>query len=230
MRPTCTPSTTRSHRAHGARRRDRPRTVDLGSACTARDASSTRPTATTSASGDIPAFTAWSAMRFSWTAPSAVRAQLKIPSGQELAAAASGFPANRNPGSISWLRQSTAPGYSPAASCLWLRLPSASRCAASILENWRTEFNLTSEQIGYLQGAGLFPFAISIILFSLIIDRLGNGVSMAIAFTLACAFGGRYSGGALPAGRSGRKSGGGSGRAEGRLYAALCRDLHFCAR
>jgi len=55
---------------------------------------------------------------------------------------------------------------------------------ASILENWRTEFNLTSEQIGYLQGAGLFPFAISIILFSLIIDRLGNGVSMTIAFTL----------------------------------------------
>ena len=54
----------------------------------------------------------------------------------------------------------------------------------AILENWRTEFNLTQEQIGYLQGAGLFPFAISIILFSLIIDRLGNGVSMAIAFTL----------------------------------------------
>lgn len=54
----------------------------------------------------------------------------------------------------------------------------------SILENWRTEFQLTGEQIGYLQGAGLFPFAISIILFSLIIDKLGNGVSMAIAFTL----------------------------------------------
>ena len=54
----------------------------------------------------------------------------------------------------------------------------------SILENWRTEFQLTSEQIGYLQGAGLFPFAISIILFSLIIDKLGNGKSMAIAFTL----------------------------------------------
>src|ERR1051325_9521267 len=55
---------------------------------------------------------------------------------------------------------------------------------ASILENWRSEFNLTQEQIGYLQGVGLFPFAISIILFSLIIDRLGNGKSMAIAFTL----------------------------------------------
>src|ERR671923_48328 len=52
---------------------------------------------------------------------------------------------------------------------------------AAILENWRSEFNLTQEQIGYLQGVGLFPFAISIILFSLIIDRIGNGVSMAIA-------------------------------------------------
>src|SRR5690606_36450337 len=55
---------------------------------------------------------------------------------------------------------------------------------AAILEDWRSEFNLTQEQIGYILGAGLFPFAISIILFSLVIDRLGNGVSMAIAFVL----------------------------------------------
>ena len=55
---------------------------------------------------------------------------------------------------------------------------------AAILQEWRAEFNLSQEQIGYLLGAGLFPFAISIILFSLIIDRIGNGVSMAIAFTL----------------------------------------------
>ncbi len=55
---------------------------------------------------------------------------------------------------------------------------------AAILDQWRAEFNLSQEQIGYLLGAGLFPFAISIILFSLIIDRLGYGVSMAIAFTL----------------------------------------------
>lgn len=55
---------------------------------------------------------------------------------------------------------------------------------AAILEDWRADFNLSQEQIGYLLGAGLFPFAISIILFSLIIDKLGNGVSMAIAFTL----------------------------------------------
>jgi MFS family permease len=55
---------------------------------------------------------------------------------------------------------------------------------AAILDSWRVEFNLSLEQIGYLLGAGLFPFAISIILFSLIVDRLGNGVSMAIAFGL----------------------------------------------
>lgn len=55
---------------------------------------------------------------------------------------------------------------------------------AAILDQWRVEFNLSQEQIGYLLGAGLAPFAVSIILFSLIIDRLGNGVSMAIAFTL----------------------------------------------
>ena len=54
----------------------------------------------------------------------------------------------------------------------------------AIINDWRVEFNLTQEQIGYLLGAGLFPFAISIILFSLVIDRIGNGVSMAIAFRL----------------------------------------------
>jgi MFS family permease len=55
---------------------------------------------------------------------------------------------------------------------------------AAILQDWRADFNLSQEQIGYLLGAGLFPFAISIILFSLVIDRIGNGISMAIAFTL----------------------------------------------
>lgn len=55
---------------------------------------------------------------------------------------------------------------------------------AAILGDWRVEFNLSQEQIGYILGAGLFPFAISIILFSLIQDRIGNGISMAIAFGL----------------------------------------------
>jgi MFS family permease len=54
---------------------------------------------------------------------------------------------------------------------------------AAILGSWAAEFNLSHEQIGYILGAGFFPFA-TIILFSLIIDRIGNGMSMAIAFTL----------------------------------------------
>ena len=55
---------------------------------------------------------------------------------------------------------------------------------AAILEDWRVQFNLSQEQLGYILGAGLFPFAITIILFSLIQDRLGNGRSMVVAFTL----------------------------------------------
>ena len=53
---------------------------------------------------------------------------------------------------------------------------------AMILDDWRAEFNLSGEQIGYLVGAGLYPFAISIILFSLVVDRIGYGVSMVLAF------------------------------------------------
>src|SRR4051812_50138710 len=51
-----------------------------------------------------------------------------------------------------------------------------------VLEDWRSQFNLTQEQIGVIQGVGLFPFAISIILFSLIIDRIGYGTAMVFAF------------------------------------------------
>ncbi len=53
---------------------------------------------------------------------------------------------------------------------------------AMILDDWRAQFNLSGEQIGYLVGAGLYPFAISIILFSLVVDRIGYGVSMVLAF------------------------------------------------
>ncbi len=56
-----------------------------------------------------------------------------------------------------------------------------------------TEFNLDSVKIGELIGAGLWPFAISIILFSLVIDRIGYKVAMLFSFvsfavylTLAC--------------------------------------------
>src|SRR4051812_7036087 len=44
------------------------------------------------------------------------------------------------------------------------------------------QFRLAEEQKGILGGVGLFPFAISIILFSLIVDRIGYGVTMTFAF------------------------------------------------
>ena len=53
---------------------------------------------------------------------------------------------------------------------------------ALIIESWGTEFDLTEVQKGEIFGVGLWPFAISIILFSLIIDRIGYGTAMIFAF------------------------------------------------
>jgi MFS family permease len=52
----------------------------------------------------------------------------------------------------------------------------------AVLEDWAKEFSLSEEQKGIIQGVGLYPFAISIILFSLIIDRIGYGTAMVLAF------------------------------------------------
>jgi MFS family permease len=54
---------------------------------------------------------------------------------------------------------------------------------ANLITEWGNLYNLTETQKGALQGAGLFPFAVSIILFALIIDKIGYGRSMAIAWT-----------------------------------------------
>lgn len=51
-----------------------------------------------------------------------------------------------------------------------------------IIDDWGREFNLNQTQKGQIFGAGLYPFAISIVLFSLIIDRIGYGVAMVFAF------------------------------------------------
>ncbi len=51
-----------------------------------------------------------------------------------------------------------------------------------VLDDIGTQFNLSKEQLGTLGGVGLFPFAISIILFSLIVDRIGYGIAMTFAF------------------------------------------------
>lgn len=53
---------------------------------------------------------------------------------------------------------------------------------AMIIGDWGREFGLDSTQQGELFGAGLYPFAISIILFSLVIDKIGYKVSMLIGF------------------------------------------------
>jgi MFS family permease len=55
---------------------------------------------------------------------------------------------------------------------------------AMLLNTLGVEFDLSESQKGALQGAGLFPFALSIIFFSLIIDRIGYGRAMAFAWFL----------------------------------------------
>jgi MFS family permease len=55
---------------------------------------------------------------------------------------------------------------------------------ALIIGDWAAEFNLTETQKGELLGVGLWPFAISIVLFSLVIDRIGYRNAM--IFGLIC--------------------------------------------
>ncbi|RIK88180.1 MAG: MFS transporter [Planctomycetota bacterium] len=58
----------------------------------------------------------------------------------------------------------------------------AVRYSPQVLASWQQQFTLTEEQKGTLIGVGLYPFAISIILMSLVVDRLGYGTTMALAF------------------------------------------------
>jgi MFS family permease len=53
---------------------------------------------------------------------------------------------------------------------------------ALLITEWGVEFNLSKTQMGEIMGVGLWPFAISIVLFSLIIDKIGYGRAMVIAF------------------------------------------------
>jgi MFS family permease len=53
-----------------------------------------------------------------------------------------------------------------------------------LLGRFSTDFGLDKGQLGELAGAGIWPFAISIILFSLIIDKIGYRVAM--LFSFAC--------------------------------------------
>lgn len=51
-----------------------------------------------------------------------------------------------------------------------------------LIGTWEREFGLDPAQAGRLAGIGIWPFAVSIIGFSLLIDRIGYKVSMIIAF------------------------------------------------
>ena len=51
-----------------------------------------------------------------------------------------------------------------------------------LLPTWATEFGLDPAQVGRLAGIGIWPFAVSIIGFSLIIDRIGYKTAMVISF------------------------------------------------
>src|SRR5919206_2983139 len=51
-----------------------------------------------------------------------------------------------------------------------------------LIDTWAAEFGLDPAQAGRLAGIGIWPFAVSIIGFSLIIDKIGYKVAMVFAF------------------------------------------------
>jgi len=55
---------------------------------------------------------------------------------------------------------------------------------AQIIGALGVDFGLSETQKGEIFGVGLWPFSISIIFFSLVVDRIGYGLSMLIAFCL----------------------------------------------
>ena len=58
----------------------------------------------------------------------------------------------------------------------------------NLLGTWATEFNLSETQKGQILGVGLWPFAISIVLFSLIVDKIGYRTAMFFAFACHAAY------------------------------------------
>src|SRR5688572_19813388 len=51
-----------------------------------------------------------------------------------------------------------------------------------LITTWGREFGLDPAEQGRLQGIGIWPFAVSIIAFSLVIDRIGYKTAMIISF------------------------------------------------
>ncbi len=58
----------------------------------------------------------------------------------------------------------------------------------NLMDTWAAEFKLDETQKGQILGIGLWPFAVSIVLFSLLIDKIGYKVSLLIAFVCHAAY------------------------------------------
>lgn len=52
----------------------------------------------------------------------------------------------------------------------------------TLINTWAADFNLDPAQAGRLAGIGIWPFAVSIIFFSLVIDKIGYKTAMLFAF------------------------------------------------
>ncbi len=59
----------------------------------------------------------------------------------------------------------------------------------ALLDQWKSQFNLSGEQVGQIAGAGIWPFAISIILFSFVVDKIGYKTAMIFAFLAHITYG-----------------------------------------
>lgn len=57
-----------------------------------------------------------------------------------------------------------------------------------LIGRFSTDFALDKVTVGQLQGAGIWPFAISIIIFSLVIDRIGYRIAMIFSFVCYVAY------------------------------------------
>lgn len=57
-----------------------------------------------------------------------------------------------------------------------------------LMGEWETQFDLDKTQAGTLFGAGFWPFGVSIVLFSLVIDKIGYGKAMLFAFVCHVTF------------------------------------------
>ncbi|MEM9418315.1 MAG: MFS transporter [Planctomycetota bacterium] len=58
-----------------------------------------------------------------------------------------------------------------------------------VLGDWQDEFELTGAEVGSIFGYSLWPIAVTMILFSLIVDKIGPKISMYFAFVLQAASG-----------------------------------------